>query len=90
MSENKKYTITDCESVDKARMEHKKLLSTYNYYLVRNMDDVRPGKVNRLIRCAKEKVYIVVMAETIEDRLKTMVKKHNRKVQKNKMIYADK
>ena len=85
-----KYTITDCESVDNAREEHKKLLSTYNYYLVRGMDDVRPGKVNRLIRCAKEKVYIVVMAETIEDRLKTMVKKHNRKVQKNKMIYADK
>lgn len=85
-----KYTITDCESVDKAREEQKKLLSTYNYYLVRNMDDVRPGKVNRLIRCAKEKVYIVVMGETIEDRLKTMVKKHNRKVQKNKIIYADK
>lgn len=85
-----KYAITDCESVDKAREEHKKLLSTYNYYLVRNMDDVRPGKINRLIRCAKEKVYIVVMAETIEDRLKTMVKKHNRKVTKNKMIYADK
>ena len=54
------------------------------------MDDVRPGKINRLIKCEKEKVYIVVMAETIEDRLKTMVKKHNRKVQKNKMIYADK
>lgn len=85
-----KYTITDCESVDKAREEHEKLLSTYNYYLVRDIDDVRPGKVNRLIRCAKEKVYIVVMAETIEDRMKTMVKKHNRKVQKNKMIYADK
>ena len=85
-----KYTITDCESVDKAREEHKKLLSAYNYYMVRDIDDVRPGKVNRLIRCAKEKVYIVVMAETIEDRLKTMVKKHNRKVQKNKMIYADK
>ena len=85
-----KYTITDCESVDKAREEHKKLLSTYNYYFVRGIDDVRPGKVNRLIRCAKEKVYIVVMSETIEDRLKTMVKKHNRKVQKNKMIYADK
>ena len=85
-----KYTITDCESVDKAREEHKKLLSAYNYYLVRDIDDVRPGKVNRLIRCAKEKVYIVVMSETIEDRLKTIVKKHNRKVQKNKMIYADK
>ena len=85
-----KYTITDCESVDKAREEHKKLLSTCNYYLVRDIDDVRPGKINRLIKCEKEKVYIVVMAETIEDRLKTMVKKHNRKVQKNKMIYADK
>lgn len=85
-----KYTITDCESVDKAREEHKKLLSTYNYYLVRDIDDVRPGKVNRLIRCAKEKVYIVVMAETIEDRLGKMIKKHNRKVEKNKMIYADK
>lgn len=85
-----KYTITYCESVDKAREEHKKLLSAYNYYLVRNMDDVRPGKINRLIKCEKEKVYIVVMAETIDDRLKTMVKKHNRKVQKNKMIYADK
>ena len=85
-----KYTITDCESVDMAREEHKKLLSAYNYYLVRDIDDVRPGKVNRLIRCAKEKVYIVVMSETIEDRLKTIVKKHNRKVQKNKMIYADK
>ena len=85
-----KYTITYCESVDKAREEHKKLLSTYNYYLVRDMDDVRPGKINRLIKCEKEKVYIVVMAETIEDRLKTIVKKHNRKVQKNKMIYADK
>ena len=85
-----KYIITDCESVDMAREEHKKLLSAYNYYLVRDIDDVRPGKVNRLIRCAKEKVYIVVMSETIEDRLKTIVKKHNRKVQKNKMIYADK
>jgi len=85
-----KYTITDCESVDKAREEHKKLLSTYNYYLVRDIDDVRPGKINRLIKCEKEKVYIVVMAETIEDILKTMVKKHNRKVQKNKMINADK
>ena len=85
-----KYTITDCESVDKAREEHKKLLSICNYYLVRDIDDVRPGKINRLIKCEKEKVYIVVMAETIEDRLKTMVKKHNRKVQKNKMIYADK
>ena len=85
-----RYEITDCESVDKARKEHKKLLSTYNYYIVRDIDDVRPGKINRLIRCAKEKVYIVVMGETIEDRLKTMVKKHNRKVQKNKMIYADK
>lgn len=85
-----KYTITDCESVDKAREEHRKLLSNYNYYLVRDIDDVRPGKINRLIKCEKEKVYIVVMAETIEDRLKTMVKKHNRKVQKNKMIYADK
>ena len=85
-----KYTITDCESVALAREEHKKLLSTYNYYLVRDIDDVRPGKINRLIKCEKEKVYIVVMAETIEDRLKTMVKKHNSKVQKNKMIYADK
>ena len=85
-----KYTITDCESVDKARKEQKKLLSAYNYYIVRDIDDVRPGKINRLIRCEKEKVYIVVMAETIEDRLKTMVKKYNRKVQKNKMIYADK
>ena len=85
-----KYTITDCESVDKAREEHKKLLSTYNYYLVRDIDYVRPGKINRLIKCEKEKVYIVVMGETIDDRLKTMVKKHNRKVQKNKMIYADK
>lgn len=85
-----KYTITDCESVDIAREEHKKLLSNYNYYIVRDIDDVRPGKINRLIKCKKEKVYIVVMGETINDRLKTMVKKHNRKVQKNKMIYADK
>lgn len=90
MFENRTLAITNCESVEEARKEHKKLLSAYNYYIVRDIEDVRPGKINRLIVCKKERVYIVVMQETIEDRLQKMVKRHNRKVQKNKMIYADK
>lgn len=92
MSKQIKYKgeITECASVDEARQDHKKLLNLYNFYMVRDMSYIRPGKIFRVLHCKKENIYIIVMAETIEDRLGKMITKHNRKVEKNKMIYADK
>ena len=82
----KEIEVEELSSIEEAKLKHERALKKYDFYLIRDLEQLKNRTNFRVCYCKKEKLFLIITGKSV---LRQIVKKQGR-IKVEDFIFGDK